>query len=69
MAQQLINLGVVPNDKTGDAAVVAGKKINDNFTEVFASLATKAGVSTVNSIDNRVSNLELNGGNVDGGTY
>jgi hypothetical protein len=39
MAQQLINIGSVPNDGTGDTIRVAGNKINQNFTEVYSSLS------------------------------
>lgn len=39
MAQQLIDLGAVANDGTGDKPRPAGGKINDNFTEVYAALA------------------------------
>ena len=36
MAQQLINIGVTADDGTGDSIRLAGTKINDNFTEVYA---------------------------------
>lgn len=36
MAQQTIGLGSAPNDGTGDNIRVAGDKINDNFTELYA---------------------------------
>lgn len=39
MAQQTINIGAVANDGTGDDLRTAGDKINDNFTELYASLA------------------------------
>jgi hypothetical protein len=39
MTQQLINIGSVPNDGTGDTIRVAGNKINQNFTEVYSSLS------------------------------
>ena len=35
MARQEINLGLVPGDKKGDKLRVGGKKINDNFTELY----------------------------------
>ena len=35
MAQQLIALGAVPNDGTGDTLRSAGGKINANFAELF----------------------------------
>jgi hypothetical protein len=36
MAQQIVNIGVVANDGTGDSLRVGGDKINDNFTELYA---------------------------------
>jgi len=38
MARQEINLGIVPGDKTGDKLRVGGRKINENFTELYNSL-------------------------------
>ena len=38
MAQQIINIGTIANDNTGDTLRGAGQKINDNFTEVYAEL-------------------------------
>jgi hypothetical protein len=35
MAQQLIGIGTLPNDGTGDPLRTAGEKINDNFTELY----------------------------------
>ena len=40
MAKQTINTGSAPNDKTGDQLRTAFTKINDNFTEVYAGIAT-----------------------------
>lgn len=39
MAQQLLNLGAVVDDGTGDDLRTGGDKINDNFTELYAGLA------------------------------
>lgn len=39
MAQQIINIGTLPNDGTGDTIRVAYTKINTNFTEVYAAIA------------------------------
>lgn len=36
MAKQTIGLGTTANDNTGDELRVAGQKINENFTEVYA---------------------------------
>ena len=38
MAQQIINIGTIANDNTGDTLRGAGQKINDNFDEVYAAL-------------------------------
>lgn len=35
MAQQIINVGTQPNDKTGDPLRTAFEKANDNFTELY----------------------------------
>ena len=37
MTQQLINIGALPNDGTGDPLRDAYSKINDNFTELYAT--------------------------------
>ena len=35
MARQEINLGIVPGDKRGDKLRIGGRKINENFTELY----------------------------------
>ena len=35
MAQQIINIGAIANDGTGDDLRTAGNKINQNFTELY----------------------------------
>ena len=35
MSQQLLNIGTLPNDGTGDTLRAGGDKINDNFTELY----------------------------------
>lgn len=40
MAQQTINIGTVANDGTGDPLRDAFDKSNDNFTELYSSVAT-----------------------------
>lgn len=37
MSQQLLNLGGVANDRTGDDWRTGGEKINDNFSELFTT--------------------------------
>lgn len=57
MAQQTVNLGSAPNDNTGDSLRVGGDKINDNFTENYASIAAleadvadlQAGIASINA--------------------
>lgn len=39
MAQQLINLGTNPNDRTGTKWRAGGQIINENFTELYAGLS------------------------------
>lgn len=39
MTQQFINIGVVPNDGTGDPLRVAFQKINSNFNDVYPALS------------------------------
>jgi len=41
MARQEINLGIVPGDKRGDKLRVGGKKINENFTELYNFLTNQ----------------------------
>jgi hypothetical protein len=38
MAQQIINIGAIANDNTGDTLRGAGQKINDNFDELYGNL-------------------------------
>ena len=40
MAQQVINIGTLPNDGTGDPLRTAYDKCNDNFTELYAALVS-----------------------------
>lgn len=37
MPQQIINIGTLPNDGTGDPLRLAYGKINDNFDELYAA--------------------------------
>jgi hypothetical protein len=39
MAQQIINIGAVPGDKTGDTLRTGGQKINANFAELYTKVA------------------------------
>ena len=37
MAQEVINIGAIADDGTGDTIRGAGIKINNNFTELYAT--------------------------------
>lgn len=60
MAQQSINIGSAPNDGTGDVLRVAMTKTNDNFTELYTSVAGKI-ESTEKGITNGVATLDSDG--------
>ena len=38
MAQQLINIGLTPNDKSGDLIRTAFDKVNQNFTDLYSAI-------------------------------
>ena len=38
MAQQIINVGAVPNDNAGDPLRIAYQKCNNNFDELYESV-------------------------------
>lgn len=40
MTQQIINIGTLPNDGSGDPLRVAFQKINNNFTQLFETSST-----------------------------
>lgn len=51
MAKQVINLGSVPNDGTGDPLRTSFDKTNDNFDEIYTKFgdgSTLSGVGTAN---------------------
>ncbi len=52
MAQQTINIGTVANDGTGDPLRTAGQKINANFTENYASIATHTNFLNISTTTN-----------------
>ena len=43
MAKQIINVGSVLNDGTGDALRNGAQKINDNFSEIYNALGGSNG--------------------------
>ena len=45
--KQTINVGALPNDKTGDPLRVAFTKINANFTEVYDTAISTAQLKAI----------------------
>jgi len=71
MAKQIIGIGTVANDGTGDTLRVSMDKVNDNFTELYGASGWQSRVDTTNTqsltgaTNNLISftgNLEENGG-------
>ena len=61
MAKQLLNLGTVANDNTGDTLRGGGDKVNDNFNEIYSAIGngTNLQVSVTNPAVGQV--LRYNG--------
>lgn len=58
MPQQVINIGGAANDGTGDPLRIAFDKINDNFSEIYA---TGASGSNIDLSDNDIEATNVNG--------
>ena len=56
MTQQLINIGSVPNDGTGDPLRNAMNKVNQNFTDLYTTPLVSGNVSVGNSTVNIFAN-------------
>jgi hypothetical protein len=54
MALELINVGLIPNDRTGDPIRVALIKINNNFTELFATDVDTSDAYTVGDTPDQI---------------
>ncbi len=60
MAQKIIDVGASGNDGTGDTIRLAGGKLNDNFTEVYAFDSVASDISFVdNHVGTKSSNADL----------
>jgi len=60
MAQELINLGALADDGTGDTIRLAGIKINNNFTELYAMPFAQTQLGIIqNNISTTQSNADL----------
>ena len=61
MPRQVINIGIVANDGTGDSIRIAGQKINNNFEELYAETAVDSYISfDGNNIISNASNADIN---------
>ena len=57
MAIQIIGIGTVADDGTGDRLRVAGDKINDNFNEIYTTLGDGSTLNTgVTAVNNATAN-------------
>jgi hypothetical protein len=60
MAQEIINIGIVADDGTGDTIRGAGIKINANFTELYATALAQTQIGILgNNISTTQSNADL----------
>ena len=60
MAQELINLGALADDGTGDTIRLAGIRINNNFTELFATSSAESQIHFIgNNISSTLSNSDI----------
>ena len=60
MAQELINLGALADDGTGDTIRATGIKINNNFTELFATSSAESQIHFIgNNISSTLSNSDI----------
>lgn len=58
MAKQTVNIGLSPNDGTGDQLRTAFDKINDNFDELYDNGLSGSNLSVTS---NTISSLDTNG--------
>lgn len=54
MTQQIINIGTLPNDGSGDPLRVAFGKINNNFTELFSTTTNLSNTYSIGNTANQV---------------
>ena len=59
MTRQIINVGIVPNDTTGDALRVAFTKTNDNFQELYTAFSSSNIQISNNIISTTTNNTDL----------
>ena len=60
MAQEVINIGAIADDGTGDTIRGAGIKINNNFTELYATSSASSQIHFIgNNISSTLSNSDI----------
>ena len=60
MAQEVINIGAQADDGTGDTIRGAGIKINNNFTELYATSSASSQVHVIgNNISTTLTNSDI----------
>src|SRR6056300_825467 len=60
MAQEVINIGAIADDGTGDTIRGAGIKINNNFTELYATSSAESQIHFIgNNISSTLSNSDI----------
>jgi cytoskeletal protein CcmA (bactofilin family) len=59
MAKQIVNVGSAPNDSTGDPLRTAFTKINQNFDEVYANVASSNFKFTNNEMSTKTGNIDI----------
>ena len=64
MVKQNINIGTIANDGTGDTMRVAGRKINENFSELYSILGGDSA-----AVNERITKLTDSGFDLIGTTY
>ena len=52
--QQIINIGAAPNDQQGDPLRVAFGKVNNNFSNLFATFVNTSNTTTTGNTANQV---------------
>lgn len=52
MTQQIINVGTLPNDATGDPLRTAFQKINNNFSELYSNSDLVEEITTTGNVGN-----------------
>jgi hypothetical protein len=67
MSQQIINVGALPNDGTGDPLRTAYQKINNNFTQIFGTWMVTSDINV--DLDFGTFTAPANVLNIDFGTF